>query len=118
VRLLLGDLLAPLPEPIDILTANLPYVGTAEMDDLPPDVREYEPHLALFSGPQGLDLMARFFLELKQSQKLAEQAVILLEIGYRQREPLTTMLHEIWPQANITFTKDYAGWDRLLQLTL
>jgi release factor glutamine methyltransferase len=118
VRLLLGDLLAPLPEPIDILTANLPYVGTDEMDDLPPDVREYEPHLALFSGPQGLDLMARFFLELKQSQKLAEQAVILLEIGYRQREPLTTMLHEIWPQANITFTKDYAGWDRLLQLTL
>ena len=118
VRLLHGDLLAPLPEPIDILTANLPYVGTGEMDDLPPDVREYEPHLALFSGPQGLDLLARFFSELHQSHKLAEQAVILLEIGYRQREPLTTMLHEIWPQANITFTKDYAGWDRLLQLTL
>jgi len=60
VRLLHGDLLAPLPEPVDILTANLPYVGTDEMDDLPPDVRAYEPRLALFSGPDGLDLLHRF----------------------------------------------------------
>lgn len=118
VRLLLGDLLAHLPEPIDILTANLPYVGTDEIGELTPDVLAYEPHLALFSGPLGLDLLRRFFMEVQQSQKLAKGAVLLVEIGYRQREPLTTMLHEIWPQANIAFTKDYAGWDRLLQLTL
>src|SRR6266496_4966140 len=118
VRLLHGDLLAPLPEPIDILTANLPYVGTDELNDLAPDVRAYEPHLALFSGPNGLDLLRRFFMELHGSGKLAEGAVLLLEIGYRQREPLTSMLHEIWPQAQVTFTKDYAGWDRVLQVTL
>src|SRR5205823_3907553 len=59
VRLLLGDLLVPLPEPIDILTANLPYVGIDEMAELAPDVRAYEPHLALFSGPKGLDLLRR-----------------------------------------------------------
>ena len=118
VRLLHGDLLAPLPEPVDILTANLPYVGTDEMNELAPDVYAYEPHLALFSGPQGLDLLHRFFMELQHSQKLAEAAVMLLEIGYRQREPLTSILHEIWPQAAIAFTKDYAGWDRVLQVTL
>jgi release factor glutamine methyltransferase len=118
VRLLHGDLLAPLPEPTDILTANLPYVGTDEMNELAPDVYAYEPHLALFSGPQGLDLLRRFFMELQHSQKLAEGAVMLLEIGYRQREPLTSMLHEIWPQAALAFTKDYAGWDRVLQVTL
>jgi release factor glutamine methyltransferase len=118
VRLLHGDLLAPFPEPIDILTANLPYVGTEEMDELTPDVRAYEPHLALFSGPHGLDLLARFFTEMQHTKKLAKGAVLLIEIGYRQREPLTSMLLEIWPQASITFTKDYAGWDRLLQVTL
>lgn len=118
VRLLLGDLLAPLPEPIDILTANLPYVGTGEIGELTPDVLAYEPHLALFSGPLGLDLLRRFFIEVQQSQKLADGAVLLVEIGYRQREPLTAILHEIWPQAAIAFTQDYAGWDRLLQLTL
>jgi len=118
VRLLHGDLLAPLPEPVDILTANLPYVGTGETDDLPPDVRAYEPRLALFSGPDGLDLLHRFFTGLHESRKLVQGTVVLLEIGYRQREPLTRLLHEIWPQATISFIKDYAGWDRLLQVNL
>jgi release factor glutamine methyltransferase len=118
VRLLHGNLLAPLPEPVDILTANLPYVGTGEMDDLPPDVRAYEPRLALFSGPDGLDLLHCFFTELHESRKLVQGAVVLLEIGYRQREPLTSLLHEIWPQATISFTKDYADWDRVLQVYL
>jgi release factor glutamine methyltransferase len=118
VRLLPGDLLAPLPEPVDILTANLPYVGTNEMEELPPDVRTYEPHLALFSGTSGLDLLYSFLIDLHDSRKLVEGAVLLLEIGYRQREPLTTLVLEIWPQAKIAVTKDYAGWDRVLQVTL
>jgi release factor glutamine methyltransferase len=117
VRLLQGDLLAPLPEPVDILTANLPYVGTDEMNELAPDVRTYEPHLALFSGAEGLDLLRRFFKELHESCKLLEGGVLLLEIGYRQREPLTSILCETWPQAKIAFKQDYAGWDRVLQVT-
>ena len=118
IHLLYGDLLAPLPEPIDILTANLPYVGTDEFDELTLDVRAYEPHLALFSGPLGLDLLRRFFIELQHSQKLAERALLLLEIGYQQREALTSMIQEIWPHAILAFTKDYACWDRVLQVTL
>ncbi len=118
VHLLYGDLLAPLPEPIDILTANLPYVGTDELDELTLDVRAFEPHLALFSGPLGLDLLRRFFIELQHSQKLAERALLLLEIGYQQREALTSMIQEIWPHAILAFTKDYACWDRVLQVTL
>ena len=117
VRLLHGDLLAPLPEPVDILTANLPYVGTGELEDLPLDVRAYEPHIALFSGPLGLDLLLRFFQELKRSHKLKEKAVLLLEIGYRQQEALTSILHEIWPSATLAFAKDFAGWYRVLQVT-
>ena len=117
VRLLHGDLLAPLPEPVDILTANLPYVGTEELEDLPLDVRAYEPHIALFSGPLGLDLLLRFFQELKRSQKLKESTVLLLEIGYRQQESLTSLLHEFCPSATLTFAKDIAGWYRVLQVT-
>lgn len=116
VHLLHGDLLAVLPEPVDVITANLPYVGTNEMDILERDVADYEPYLALFSGPNGLDLLQRFFMEAKTSDKLAKRAVLLLEIGYQQREVLTTLLQEIWPQAVVTFRKDYAGWDRLLHV--
>jgi release factor glutamine methyltransferase len=118
IRLLHGDLLTPLPESVDVFTANLPYVGTNEMDVLDPDVRGYEPHLALFSGDEGLDLLRRLFLQARQSRVVSEGAVFLLEIGYRQREPLTEIVHEVWPQAVVTFRKDYAGWDRLLQVTV
>ena len=118
VRLLQGDLLAPLPEPVDILTANLPYVGTDELEELPPDVQAYEPHLALFSGPLGLDLIRRFFEELQRSQKLKAGALVLLEIGYRQHETLTALIRQTLPQATLIFTKDWAGWNRVLQVTL
>jgi release factor glutamine methyltransferase len=118
VRLLQGDLLEPLPEAVDLLTANLPYVGTQEMETLERDVKDYEPHQALFSGEDGLNLLLRFCKEAWRSNILQSGAVMLLEIGYQQREPLTRLLQELWPQAKITYQKDYAGWDRLLQLVL
>jgi release factor glutamine methyltransferase len=118
VRLLQGDLLAPLPEPVDILTANLPYVGTEEMDIITSDVKGYEPHLALFSGPQGLDLLYRFCQEAAQPGALNPHAVLLLEIGYSQRESLGKLLRYLWPNAGIVYKKDYAGWDRIVQINL
>ena len=118
VRLLHGDLLAPLPEPVDILIANLPYVGTDEMNILAPDIQAYEPHLALFSGPKGLDLIGRLLIEAKQSAMLASEAVLLLEIGYQQRKALTRLVNELWPRAIVTFKRDFAGWYRVLQIVL
>jgi release factor glutamine methyltransferase len=116
IRLLQGDLVEPLPEAVDIITANLPYVGTDEMDVLAPDVLAYEPHLALFSGPSGLDLLQRFLRAVQQSRKLKEGGCMVLEIGYAQKESLIRLLSEIWPGAVVTWKKDYAGWNRLLQV--
>jgi release factor glutamine methyltransferase len=116
VRLLQGDLLAPLPEAVDVLTANLPYVGTDEMPLLAPDVVSYEPHMALFSGPKGLGLLYRLLIEARQFGTLKHNGVMLLEIGYQQLEPLLQFLRENWPQAVATSMKDYAGWDRVLQI--
>ncbi len=118
VIVLQGDLLEPVPEPVDIVTANLPYVGTEELEDIPIDVKAYEPHIALFSGPLGLDLMLRFFQSIQQSQKLKAGATLLLEIGYRQMDALTSILRDTLPQATLTCIKDLAGWDRVLQVTL
>lgn len=118
VYLLQGDLLAPLPEPVDLLLANLPYVGTEEQETMQPDVLSYEPHLALFSGPEGLDLLYRLLKEVQQSQQIRAGAVLLLEIGYRQGEPLTRLARDLWPRATILCLPDYAGWDRVLQITL
>ncbi|MGH2481187.1 MAG: hypothetical protein ACRDHW_16145, partial [Ktedonobacteraceae bacterium] len=86
----------------------------AEQATMLPDVLDYEPHLALFSGPEGLDLLQRLLREAAQSARLRAGAVLLLEIGYQQRETLTRLAQAIWPQAEITCTRDYAGWDRVL----
>ncbi len=118
VRLLHGDLLTPLPEPVDMLIANLPYVGTDEVDVMTRDVLNYEPHQALFSGPNGLDVLQRFFEQVRSTEKLKPHGTMLLEIGYRQREPLTKLLSTILPDATVIFQKDYAGWNRMLQVTL
>jgi len=118
VHLLQGDLLAPLPEAVDFLTANLPYVGIDETDLLSVDVYLYEPHIALFSGPHGLDLLQRLCQDLRQSGMLRDKAVLLLEIGFRQREPLERILYGLWPHATIVCKQDYAGWDRLMQVYL
>lgn len=118
IRLLQGDLLAPLPEPVDVLTANLPYVGIEEMDTLEADVRDYEPHIALFSGTYGLDLLERLFTDLARSRTLSTEAVVLLEIGYQQRAALAHLVETLWPTAHITFLKDYANWDRVIRVNL
>lgn len=118
IHLLQGDLLAPLPEPVDVLTANLPYVGTDELPTLAPDVVAYEPHLALFSGPKGLGLLYRFLVEAQQFCTLKAGGMMLLEIGYQQGEQVLQYVHELWPNATAAVTRDYAGWDRLLQIYL
>jgi release factor glutamine methyltransferase len=116
MRLLQGDLIAPLPEPVDLLTANLPYVGTSEIPLLTPDVYNYEPHLALFSGPAGLDLIERFLTDVARSNVLKAEGVVLLEIGFQQRERVAQMISTLWPQAKLDVYKDYAGWDRVVQV--
>lgn len=116
VRLLQGNLLTPLPEAVDLLLANLPYVGTSEQERMLPDVLDYEPHLALFSGPDGLELLQELLHEAGRGEKLRAGAVLLLEIGYRQRQALTRLAQAIWPQARVSCLKDYAGWDRVLQI--
>jgi release factor glutamine methyltransferase len=116
VQLLQGDLLAPLPEAVDLLLANLPYIGTSEQESMPPDILQYEPHLALFSGQDGLGLLQRLLHEAESQEKLRPGAVLLLEIGYHQRASLARLAREIWPQARLSCIRDYAGWDRILHI--
>jgi release factor glutamine methyltransferase len=118
IRLVQGDLLAPLPEPVDLLLANLPYVGTDEMAGMTEDVLAHEPHLALFSGPHGLDLLERLCADARKSGKLHIASEIILEIGYRQGEVVTQLIRDSWPQATVAIHKDYAGFDRLVVVTL
>jgi release factor glutamine methyltransferase len=62
-----GDLFGPLPDAlrgrVAILTANVPYVPTAEIPLLPAEARSHEPHVSLDGGSDGLDVLRRVVAE-------------------------------------------------------
>lgn len=117
VTLLQGDLLAALPEPVDIIAANLPYITSREYPNLMADVRDYEPRLALEAGPEGLDLIARL---LDQAPgHLFPGGVIFLEIGADQGQAVLNLVRQQLPQARqISLRQDYHGYDRLVVVGL
>ena len=112
VRCLHGDLLAPLPGPVDLITANLPYVTTQEWEQLAPEIRRYEPRAALDGGPDGLDLI-RSLLETAPPY-LRPGGVLLLEIGAGQGDAVTGLARRQFPHAGVQLHQDYAGLDRLV----
>lgn len=92
-----GDLLSPLLElnlqgKIFIIVANLPYIPSAELPGLMPDVRLYEPRLALDGGKKGLDLYQRLLPQAKEL--LAAPGCLLMEIGPGQGDAIGCLLEE------------------------
>jgi release factor glutamine methyltransferase len=112
MRFLEGNLLLPLPEPVDILLANLPYVAPRAAPTLSDDVRRYEPPLALYGDDDGLGHLRRLFAQM--STRLKPGATIMLEFGYDQRAAIVALAQTTFPMADIRITADYAGWDRLV----
>lgn len=113
VVLLRGNLLEPLPEKVDIIAANLPYIPSAEYNSLQPDVRDYEPQLALEAGPEGLDLFVRLLRQV--GDHLKPGGVVFLEIGHDQGEVMVDIVRHLIPQVRfVTVRQDYHGHDRLL----
>jgi len=118
IRFLQGDLVVPLPESVDLLLANLPYVGTSEKASMTEDVLAYEPHQALFSGLDGQDLLRQFCINVQRSGTLHIASEMILEIGYQQGEVVAQLIRELWPHATVVVHKDYAGFDRLVLMRL
>ena len=112
VRCLQSDLLSALPGPVDLITANLPYVTSEEWRDLAPEIRDHEPRAALDGGPDGLDLIRR--LLATAGPCLRPGGALLLEIGASQGAPVTALAGQHFPQARVHMHQDYAGLDRLV----
>lgn len=81
-----GNLLEALPEgeKFDIIVSNPPYIPDAEKEKLQPEVRDFDPALALFGGPDGLTLIRKI---LEQSEnRLKPEGFLLMEIGPEANE--------------------------------
>jgi len=114
VDFLLGDLLDPLPEPVDVIAANLPYVALDEWPTLAPDIVRFEPSLALTGGADGLAVIRRL---LEQApNKLRPQGVVLLEIGASQGTAVAALAGRTFPDAFIEVVSDYGYRDRIVRV--
>ena len=112
VHLLQGHLLEPLPEPVDLVVANLPYISQTELAQLPPEISIYEPREALDGGPDGLDCIRRLLAQA--GERLKSGGVILLEIGASQGQAVVTLVERRFPAARAEIARDYAGLDRVV----
>lgn len=112
VRLFHGDLLDPLPEPVHLITANMPYVSEPEMALLPPHIARFEPRLALDGGPNGLAVIECLLAQART--RLRPEGVILLEVGATQGNLAIACARSCFPAAHIQVRQDYAAHDRLL----
>lgn len=81
IKFLKGDLTDPLPEPVDLIVANLPYIMRAWITKLPKEVREFEPKVALDGGEDGLKYYRELFA--RAPRKLTERGKILYELDGR-----------------------------------
>ena len=111
VHLLRGDLLDPLPEPVGLIVANLPYVSDEELKNLPRDIIEYEPLSAIVGGQDGLQHIRRLLAQARPNLK--PPGIICLEIGATQASAVNELALKQFPGATIGLVKDLAGLDRV-----
>ncbi len=107
VRFVESDLLGAVRgERFDVVVSNPPYVRDDEV--LEAQVREYEPHAALFAGPTGLEVYRRLIPEAWEA--LVEGGWLVMELGLGQREALADLL-EGW--GGVNFKDDLQGIPRV-----
>ena len=113
VELLQGNLLEPLPQPVDMIVANLPYIKDCEFKDLSPEIINFEPTTALAGGEDGLDKIRQMLEQMPG--KLNYEACLLLEIGQGQGGMVTSLIKSYFPQASIELIYDLGGIERVVK---
>jgi release factor glutamine methyltransferase len=114
VHLIEGDFLDPLPEPVDIIIANLPYVKNADLSQLSAEIRQFEPLSALAGGEDGLDKVRQLLGRAKR--KLCPGGLVLVEIAAGQGQAVASWARSLFPGASVELAQDLGGWDRVLSV--
>jgi release factor glutamine methyltransferase len=112
-RIFSGDLYAALPDQVryDAIAANPPYVPIAQSRSLAPEIVDHEPHLALFAGADGLEVIRRMVSGLPD--RLAPGGFFVTEIDPSQGKVVAGMLREA-ELGEVRVERDLAGLDRFV----
>ncbi len=97
-------------EMFDVIVSNPPYIESDVIKDLQPEVKDYEPVLALDGGKDGLDFYRKIIVSAPQH--LNKEGEIIFEIGYNQSNAVGALLQKDFE--DIKLIKDYGGNDRVV----
>lgn len=96
----------------DVIVSNPPYVALQDAATLPREVREHEPHVALFGGRTGVEMYGRL---IEQARSLLRgRGILALELGYNCAEPVLKIVRAQQGWVNVSITNDLAGIPRVL----
>lgn len=95
----------------DIIVSNPPYIESKVVETLMEEVKDYEPHLALDGGADGLDFYREITTEAKKY--LCRGGMLFFEIGYNQAQAVSSLLKEAG-YVEVEVKKDLAGLDRVV----
>ena len=109
--LLHGDLMNGLPEAVDLIVCNPPYISSGEIPMLEPEVRQ-EPRAALDGGIDGLGVIRRLLCEALRF--LRPCGGLLVEIDPRQLEATTVMARHSFPHADVGNALDFSRRPRVV----
>jgi release factor glutamine methyltransferase len=110
VRFIAADLLTCIADAsMDVVASNPPYVAIEDRESMQREVRDWEPHQALFAGASGLDIYRRLIPEAWRVLKPG--GLLALEIGFDQAESVAALAAN-WHSVEIA--KDLAGIPRVL----
>lgn len=112
-----GDLVAPLRDrnligTVDVIVSNPPYIAEGEWEQLQPEVRDFEPRLALVAGPKGTEFHERLFRDSKEF--LVPDGLLVMEIGHGQLPFVQQAVGQVGGYTGLQTVKDEAGIERVL----
>ena len=113
IRFFAGSWFSPLGENsrFDLIVSNPPYIPTADIQGLESEIKEFEPMLALDGGTDGIDSYRSI---LKNAHNyLVPGGIILLEIGFDQKETMQSICGQYKEYEFIYFIRDLAGHNRV-----
>jgi release factor glutamine methyltransferase len=102
------------PGSIDLLVSNPPYVPGEDSANMQSEVRDWEPHVALFAGDTGLEIYQRLIAQAAVAIKPGGR--LYFELGYRSLDGVREMLAAQW--SDLEVVHDLAGWPRVIGATL
>lgn len=103
---------ATAPRPLfDLILSNPPYIPSADIESLEPEVRDHEPRLALDGGADGLDAVRMILAQA--GGRLLPSGRLIIEIGFDQKPLVKSLAEGFSWVAELDFIKDLAGHHRL-----